>query len=246
MLKRCLDIVFSVVGLIIAVPVLVPTLIAVWAQDGHSPFYTPKRVGQNGKSFTMLKIRSMIVDADKSRIDSTKADDDRITPVGHFIRRAKLDEVMQLANVLIGTMSLVGPRPNIDREVALYTEEEQKLLSVKPGITDPASIVFSDLAEILEGQQDANIAYNQLVRPWKSRVSLFYIENATPATDIRVIFCTVLLLASRQKSLEYLSKLMIKLGASKELVRLTQRHEPLRPTPPPGALEIVTSRNLPN
>ena len=244
MLKRVFDICISLIGLIVLLPLLVLTLLAVWVQDGRSPFYTPNRVGKNGRLFTMVKIRSMIVGADKSKVDSTGSDDRRITPIGHFIRRAKLDEMIQLVNVLTGSMSLVGPRPNVVREVSIYTDEEQKLLSVKPGITDPASIVFSDIGDILAGHDDANLAYNQLVRPWKSRLSIFYLQRASVANDLQVLFCTFLLIVSREKSLKILSKLMFKMGAENELVCLVTRREPLHPTPPPGSCEIVTTRDF--
>lgn len=244
MLKRVFDILASLTGLMLVSPLILPVLFAVWLQDRHSPFYLAKRIGRGGKPFTMIKIRSMVVNADKSNIDSTKADDDRITTVGHLIRKVKLDEVMQLVNVLIGTMSLVGPRPNVDREVALYTDEERHLLDVKPGITDPASIVFSDLAEILKGCEDANISYNELVRPWKSRLSLFYSRNASFLADIRIIFYTMLSVISRPRALNALSDLLQELDAPQETIIVARRDTPLQPTPPPGSDEIVTSRNV--
>ena len=136
----------------LASPVLLPVMFLVWWQDRHSPFYVASRVGLDQRPFRMVKLRSMRIGADKSGVDSTSAGDSRITPVGHFIRRYKLDELTQLWNVLIGDMSLVGPRPNVERETRLYTDLEQRLLTVKPGITDYASIVFADEGEILQGQ----------------------------------------------------------------------------------------------
>jgi lipopolysaccharide/colanic/teichoic acid biosynthesis glycosyltransferase len=114
----------------------------------------------------------MIKNADQSGVDSTGAADRRITPVGHFIRRYKLDEITQLWNVLKGDMSLVGPRPNVQRETDMYTGIERRLLSVKPGITDFSSIVFSDEGDILKDHADPDIAYNQLIRPGKSALGL--------------------------------------------------------------------------
>ena len=125
----------------------------------------------------MVKIRSMIINADKTGVDSTSSDDMRITSVGKVIRKLKLDELSQLWNVLIGDMSLVGPRPNVKSETDLYTKIEKNLLNVKPGITDFSSIVFSDEGDILSGSDDPDLLYNQLIRPWKSRLSLFYIEK---------------------------------------------------------------------
>ena len=135
-MKRILDFILSLIGLVLFSPILLPTIFLVWIQDWHSPFYIAPRVGKNEKPFKMLKLRSMIVNADKSGVDSTASNDKRITGVGRFIRKYKLDELSQLWNVLIGDMSLVGPRPNVKRETDLYTIEEKKLLTVRPGITD--------------------------------------------------------------------------------------------------------------
>ena len=143
-----------------------------------------------GLLFRMVKLRSMVVGAAKTGVDSTGNDDVRITAVGRLIRKYKIDEVMQLWNVLLGDMSLVGPRPNVKAETDLYTKEERVLLSVKPGITDFSSIVFSDEGNILEGQEDPDLAYNQLIRPGKSRLGLFYISKASIALDIRLIWLT--------------------------------------------------------
>jgi lipopolysaccharide/colanic/teichoic acid biosynthesis glycosyltransferase len=119
-MKRLLDIVVSFLGLFFMSPVLAVVIYLIWKQDHHSPFYVASRVGKNGKIFKMVKLRSMIVDADKTGVDSTSADDVRITSIGRFIRRFKLDEFTQLWNVLKGDMSLVGPRPNVKRETDLY------------------------------------------------------------------------------------------------------------------------------
>ena len=132
----------SALGLVLASPVLLPVMFLVWLQDKHSPFYIAPRVGRNERSFKMIKLRSMVINADKSGIDSTAANDSRITPLGQFIRRFKLDELTQLWNVLKGDMSLVGPRPNVKRQTDLYTRFEQKLLRVKPETTHITSVYF--------------------------------------------------------------------------------------------------------
>ena len=176
-MKRLFDILISLLGLIILSPVLLVFMYLVYHQDRHSPFYVAPRVGKDGLMFKMLKLRSMSINADKSGVDSTSVDDVRITPVGHKIRRYKLDEFTQLWNVLIGDMSLVGPRPNVVSDTDLYTDIEKGLLVVRPGITDFSSIVFSDEGEILEGREDPDLSYNQLIRPWKSRLGLIYIKN---------------------------------------------------------------------
>ena len=160
-MKRLFDIFTSFFGLLLMSPILLTFMYLVYRQDKHSPFYIARRVGKDGVAFKMVKIRSMSVNADKSGVDSTSLDDVRITTVGHKIRKYKLDEFTQLWNVLIGEMSLVGPRPNVKRDTDLYTDIEKKLLSVRPGITDFSSIVFSDEGEILEGMKDPDLSYNR-------------------------------------------------------------------------------------
>ncbi len=123
-MKRLFDIFLSFFGLIVASPVLVVFILAVWLQDFKFPFYIAARVGKNQQIFSMVKLRSMVVNADKSGVDSTSANDMRITFVGRLIRKFKIDELSQLWNVLLGDMSFVGPRPNVQTEVGLYTDEE--------------------------------------------------------------------------------------------------------------------------
>lgn len=241
-MKRILDFVLSLIGLIISSPLLVPIIIIVWMQDWHSPFYIAPRVGKKEKLFKMVKLRSMIINAHKSGVDSTSSNDRRITSVGRFIRRYKLDELSQLWNVFIGDMSLVGPRPNVKKETDLYTAVEKKLLSVKPGITDFSSIVFADEGDILKDQSDPDIAYNQLIRPWKSRLGVFYIENRSILVDIKLIWLTVIAVLSREKALGTISGMLSDMKAEPALVAIALRREALVPTPPPGASKIVTNR----
>jgi lipopolysaccharide/colanic/teichoic acid biosynthesis glycosyltransferase len=185
----------------------------------------------------------MVINADKSGVDSTAANDNRITAVGQFIRRYKLDELTQLWNVLKGDMSLVGPRPNVKRETDLYTPVERKLLDVKPGITDISSVVFSDEGDILKDQPDPDIAYNQLIRPGKSMLGLLYIENQSLWLDIRLCVLTVVSILSREKALDGVQKILISINAPKDVLQLAQRKQPLMPLPPPGGDRIVTSRD---
>jgi lipopolysaccharide/colanic/teichoic acid biosynthesis glycosyltransferase len=243
MLKRLFDFTASAFGLLIASPVLLPVMFLVWRQDGHSPFYVAPRVGRNDKSFKMIKLRSMVINADKSGVDSTAANDNRITAVGQFIRRYKLDELTQLWNVFKGDMSLVGPRPNVKRETDLYTPVERKLLEVKPGITDISSIVFSDEGDILKDQPDPDIAYNQLIRPGKSILGLLYIENQSLWLDIRLCFLTVIAILSREKALAGIQKVLKDIDATDDVLQLAQRTQALVPRPPPGGDRIVTSRD---
>lgn len=242
-MKRLLDFLLSAFGLLLASPVLLPVMFLVWWQDKHSPFYVADRVGQGDRPFRMVKLRSMVINADKSGVDSTGANDRRITAVGHFIRRYKLDELTQLWNVLIGDMSLVGPRPNVKRETDLYTPVERRLLEVKPGITDISSIVFSDEGEILKDQHDPDIAYNQLIRPGKSLLGLFYIDHRSIWLDLRLIGLTLVAIVSRARALDGVVSILQDLGAGPELVEIAARRHPLTPKPPPGGTRLVTSRD---
>jgi lipopolysaccharide/colanic/teichoic acid biosynthesis glycosyltransferase/ubiquinone/menaquinone biosynthesis C-methylase UbiE len=243
-MKRLFDIVFSVLGLIATGPVLVLSMLAIWLQDRHSPFYIAPRVGKGGEVFKMVKLRSMTVNADRSGIDSTSASDPRITPVGKFVRAYKLDELSQLWNVLKGDMSFVGPRPNVQRETDIYTPVERRLLSIRPGITDIASIVFSDENAILRDSEDPDIEYNQLIRPWKSRLGLLYVDNRSLILDIRLIFLTAIAVVSRERALKGVQKVLDSLGADEVVKQVAKRKGELKPFPPPGATGVVTSREL--
>lgn len=243
-MKRCFDLVFSFLGIFIIFPIIIFASLLIYLQDKDSPLYIANRVGKNNRNFRMIKLRSMIVDADKSKVDSTSSNDPRITRVGKFIRKFKLDELTQLFNVFIGEMSIVGPRPNVKREIEIYTRVERELLRVKPGITDIASIVFSDESEILKNVQDPDITYNQLIRPWKSRLGLFYIKKQSLILDVVIIFLTLLRIISKKVSLSLLYKIMIKLNAPRDLSKIVLRDTELKPLPPPGAEKLVLSRDL--
>lgn len=241
-MKRILDFTASLFGLLVLSPILIVVIVLVWMQDYKTPFYIAPRVGKDEKQFNMVKLRSMIVNSDNSGPDSTSANDIRITPVGHFIRKFKLDELSQLWNVMLGDMSLVGPRPNVKKETDLYTAVEKKLLLVKPGITDFSSVVFSDEGAILDNKDDPDLAYNQLIRPWKSRLGLVYIEKQTLLLDIQLIFCTVLAILSRERALVWVSRKLQELGADEAVVATSRRQTELCPSPPPGAVKIVCER----
>jgi len=241
-MKRLMDIVISFFGLLLLSPILAIVMFLIWKQDYHSAFYIAPRVGRNGRIFQMVKLRSMLADADKSGVDSTACDDPRITPIGHFVRKYKLDEFTQLWNVLIGDMSLVGPRPNVKRETDLYTEEERGLLTVKPGITDFSSIVFSDENDILKDCADPDIAYNQLIRPWKSRLGLFYIQHQTNFLDSIIIILTLIAIFSRKKALWGVNNILCYFNAPDDLIVVSKREHELVRSCPPGSDQIVTSR----
>ncbi len=242
-MKRAFDVAVSALILLLASPVLLPVMALVWLQDFHSPFYVGTRAGLGERPFRMVKLRSMTVNADKTGVDSTSGDDRRITRVGKFIRAYKLDELMQMWNVLVGDMSLVGPRPNVLRETAIYTAEEKRLLSVRPGVTDLASIVFSDEGDILQGAADPDLLYNQVIRPWKSRLALFHVDHASLALDVRVILLTAVAILSRERALAGVGRILRGLQAPPELVEVAARTSPLRAAPPPGARTVVVSRD---
>lgn len=233
MLKRLMDIVISFTGLVIISPLLLLFILSIWLYDFHNPFYIAKRVGKNGLFFKMIKLRSMKIEADKTGIVSTSSDDDRITPIGKVIRKLKFDELSQLINVFVGSMTLVGPRPQVQDDVKLYTNKEKTLLKAQPGITDYSSIVFSDEGEILKGSDDPNKDYNLLIRPWKSRLGLFYIENQNFFLDIKLIIFTIISFFNKNWVLKKISIDIKKKNVSPELVSIVLRKEKLRPATPP-------------
>lgn len=235
-MKRLLDITASALGIAVGSVILAPAMLAIWLQDRHSPFYIAMRVGLNGRPFRMVKLRSMRILADATGVTSTAGDDTRVTAVGRFVRRWKLDELTQLWNVLRGDMSLVGPRPQVAWAVETYTSVERRLLSVRPGITDPASIVFADEADILKGADDPDERYQRVIRPWKSRLALLYVDAGTPLhADARLLWLTILNSISRAKALSGVAALVADLGGDPALVRTARRVDPLREAPPPGA-----------
>ena len=235
-MKRLLDIVSAVLGLLFGSVILIPAILAIWLQDFYSPFYIAERVGLGGVPFRMVKLRSMRIPRQNNVVLSTAGDDPRITRIGQLVRRLKLDELTQLWNVLWGQMSLVGPRPQVARDVARYTSDEQQMLTVRPGITDLASIVFADEGEILRGATDPDARYDQIIRPWKSRLALLYVRRRPGVgTDLHIIRLTLLSVVSRQNALGGVSRLVREMGGDAELALVALREEPLRAAPPPGA-----------
>ena len=163
-------------------------------------FYCGVRVGRGSKPFKMMKFRTMVPNAEKIGGPSTSDDDPRLTRIGEFLRRFKLDELPQLINVLKGEMSFVGPRPEVPSEVERYTEEERQLLTVRPGITDYASLTYHNEGAILKGAEDPHEAYRRLIRPGKMRLGLKYVSEQSLATDMKILAMTLMtLLGSRLK-----------------------------------------------
>lgn len=243
-MKRLIDISLSAVILVVAAPVILVTCALIWLDDRRAPLFVQDRVGLGGRPFRLFKLRSMIARSTRTTVDTTRRDDPRVTPVGRFIRKWKIDELPQAWNVLRGDMSLVGPRPQILPEAARYTEQEQRLFTVKPGITDLASIVFFDLEDIAASQPDPNVAYHQLVRPWKSRLGLFYVEHATLRLDAVIFSMTFVAFLSRPTALRVLASELAQMSAEADLIRIIRRDAELAPLPPPGRAEIVTAAEI--
>ena len=198
-MKRLLDIVLSIFGLaLLAVPMLIISLL-IKLTDFAPVLYRQVRVGKDGKEFKIFKFRSMRVGAEKMGAQITVGRDPRVTPVGRVLRKAKLDELPQLLNVLFGTMSFVGPRPEVPKYVAMYTDEQRKVLSVRPGITDIASVKYRNESELLaEAGDDWERLYVNKVMPDKLQLNLEYIEKQSLWFDIKLIFRTLLRIVSRR------------------------------------------------
>jgi len=198
-MKRAFDLFFSAVGLCFAAPLLL-ILSAVVKLDSKGPvFYRGLRVGRFGKEFRIFKFRTMVVDADKIGGPSSAANDPRITRVGRLLRRYKLDELPQLINVLKGEMSFVGPRPEVLQYVAMFSAEEEAILTVPPGITDWSSIWNSDEGSILARSSDPERTYLEEIRPEKIRLQLKYVRNHSFTTDMRILFQTFRVLLIKSK-----------------------------------------------
>ncbi|WP_455586487.1 sugar transferase [Bacteroides sp.] len=187
---RCFDFLFSLLGILILSPVFLFLYIAIRLESKGGGFYKQLRVGRYGRDFYVYKFRSMRMGADKKGLITVGGRDPRITRIGYFIRKYKLDELPQLFNVLKGDMSLVGPRPEVRKYVELYTEEQRKVLSVRPGITDYASIEYMDENTILGQADDPDKAYVELIIPDKIRCNMRYINNLSIGEYFKIIFLT--------------------------------------------------------
>lgn len=189
-MKRTFDIIASGLGLVCLSPLF--ALLAIWIKlDSKGPvFYKQTRVGRNNKDFRLFKFRSMRPDSDKLGLITVGGHDPRVTRSGYFIRKYKLDEFPQLINVFKGDMSLVGPRPEVRKYVGMYTPEQMKVLSVRPGITSLASIRYRNENEILAEAEDPDRCYIEQVMPDKLKIDLEYVDNAGFLNDIKLIFAT--------------------------------------------------------
>lgn len=185
--KRVFDATLAAAGLVVLSPVIAAIAAAIKLGSKGPLLYRGTRVGMGGEPFQMLKFRTMVVDSDRIGGSSTPEDDPRVTPIGRKLRRYKLDELPQLWNVLKGDMSFVGPRPQVQWAVDLYTPEERAILGVRPGITDEASLKFSNEAEILKGSKDPDRDYIEKIHPEKMRLSLEYVRNRSFPGDLSII-----------------------------------------------------------
>ena len=194
---RFFDLLFSFVGLVFLSPLFIIIYVFIILESRGSGFYTQQRVGLNGVDFNLFKFRSMAVGSDKKGLITIGGNDARITKTGLFIRKFKIDELPQLFNVLIGDMSLVGPRPEVRKYVDLYTKEQRKVLNIKPGITDYASIEYADENEVLGLALDPDKTYIHKIMPTKIELNIKYIENKSLKEYFKIIFLTFYKIVSK-------------------------------------------------
>ncbi|MGB9430432.1 MAG: sugar transferase [Gammaproteobacteria bacterium] len=189
--KRSFDILIATFGVILCIPVFLVVAATAKLKDRGPVFFRQERIGLGGRPFHMWKFRSMVQDAAMLGGQLTVEGDPRITRIGGMLRKYKLDELPQLLNVLIGHMSLVGPRPEVAKYVALYNAEQRKVLDLMPGITDPASIAYRDESRLLSKSPDPERLYMEIIMPEKIRINLEYAQHATLWSDMRVMLLTL-------------------------------------------------------
>ncbi len=190
-MMRFFDILFSIAGLIILLPFFIVLALAISIESRGGVFYKQTRVGKNNKDFNLLKFRSMRVGSDRKGLLTVGENDKRITKTGKFIRKYKLDELPQLINVLKGDMSLVGPRPEVRKYVELYNNKQKKVLTVKPGITDYASIEYRNENEMLAKSKNPEITYINDVMPRKLELNMRFIDNKNLSNYFKIIIQTI-------------------------------------------------------
>lgn len=198
MVKRLFDVSAVAIGVVLLAPLFFWLAWRIKSEDGGPVFYRGVRVGLHGKTFRIFKFRTMVVNAEKIGGSSTSDDDPRLTKVGRFLRKYKLDELPQLFNVLFGEMSLVGPRPEVKKFTDMYTEEEKVILNVRPGITDWASLWNPDEGALLKGSLDPDKDYMEKIRPEKIRLQLKYVRERSFWVDLKIIFQTLAVVVKRK------------------------------------------------
>jgi len=191
MLKRLFDILASSLGLLLLGPLFLCLAIAVKVDSSGPVFYRQIRIGRNQRSFSLFKFRSMAIGSDAKGLLTVGGRDSRITRVGYFIRKYKLDELPQLINVFKGDMSLVGPRPEVPRYVAMYSADQLRVLSVRPGITDYASLKYFSENEMLAASANPEKTYIEEIMPAKLKINLEYVDNRSIFTDIKIVLLTL-------------------------------------------------------
>lgn len=191
MLKRLFDICCSLIGLIFLAPFLLVICFFIVINNGFPVFYLQTRVGKNNKDFKLFKFRTMYKDADKKGLLTVGGRDPRVTPIGYYLRKYKLDELPQLLNVLFGSMSLVGPRPEVRKYVDMYDAEQKKVLNAKPGITDLASLEYINENELLAQSSNPEETYIKEIMPAKLELNKKYINSQGLATDLGIILKTI-------------------------------------------------------
>jgi lipopolysaccharide/colanic/teichoic acid biosynthesis glycosyltransferase len=194
--KRIFDILFSIIGLVLLLPIFCVISVLIIFESKGGVFYLQKRVGQFGIDFKLFKFRTMFTDSDKKGLITIGMRDSRITKVGYILRKYKLDELPQLMNVFIGNMSFVGPRPEVRKYVDMYNAHQKLVLNAKPGITDYASIEFSNENELLGNSQNPDETYISTIMPAKLELNLKYILEQGLTTDLKLIFKTILKIIS--------------------------------------------------
>jgi lipopolysaccharide/colanic/teichoic acid biosynthesis glycosyltransferase len=191
MAKRTFDLFFSAIGLVLFLPLFVIISLIILVDTKGSIFYTQKRVGKNKREFNLLKFRTMHHGADRAGLLTIGEQDSRITKSGKWLRKYKLDELPQFLNILTGDMSIVGPRPEVKKYVNLYSNEQMRVLSVRPGLTDYASLKYIDENKILNSYPDPEKAYVEIIMPAKLKLNLQYIEDKNLINDLGIIFQTL-------------------------------------------------------
>ena len=188
---RLFDILFSTLGLIILSPLFVILYILIRTESKGGAFYIQERIGKDGRPFGLYKFRTMRVGSDTEGLLTIGEHDNRITRIGYYLRKTKIDELPQLLNVVKGDMSLVGPRPEVKKYVDLYSEEQRKVLNVRPGVTDYASIEYVNENELLSKAEDPDRVYIEEVMPDKIKLNMKYLEHYTVHEYIKIIFLTI-------------------------------------------------------
>lgn len=210
-MKRFFDILGSILGLILFLPILLIVIGLIVIESNGGAFYKQERIGLKGTSFKLIKLRSMYINSHSEGLLTIGMQDSRITKVGYFIRKYKIDEFTQLINVLLGDMSLVGPRPEVRKYVGYYNEEQKKVLDIKPGITDFASILYFDENNTLSNVVSPDIYYIDTILPDKIRLGVLYMQNMSLALDMRIILLTLFAIINKKNSVNITREMVKKL-----------------------------------